>query len=347
MKLLSASAFLVLLGSVGFAQTPPPMPIWARAPSASGSFIVRLPQLVVSEAANLDDIQTDLASIRTLSGKQYAYDLLTGQQTEIPPDFYLIGYSRNSKTLFLYDREMNYYSRAWSASAAAKLAPPADMPDNQTQFLMSEDQLIAQSFKKQTARAWSPSGWVNYTMPMLERPKPGPLSVVFAPAFEGEKNDLIGNVLQLSTSPESPGAVVASGVISAMISSDGKRLIYMSQAHVFSCDINRLTPEEEAAMANAAAKTKAMSDAKQSALALLIFLSDNDDLLPENFQLSQVGPYIRDLSILNGFTFTYRGPRNFLTIENPAETELGFMPGPGGRAVAFADGHVKWFPDKK
>jgi prepilin-type processing-associated H-X9-DG protein len=25
--------------------------------------------------------------------------------------------------------------------------------------------------------------------------------------------------------------------------------------------------------------------------------------------------------------------------------ELGFVPGPGGRAVVYADGHVEWVPD--
>ena len=34
-------------------------------------------------------------------------------------------------------------------------------------------------------------------------------------------------------------------------------------------------------------------------------------------------------------------------IGNPAPTELGFTLGPGGRAVAYCDGHVKWVRGQK
>ena len=34
------------------------------------------------------------------------------------------------------------------------------------------------------------------------------------------------------------------------------------------------------------------------------------------------------------------------SIQNPADTEMGYVVGPGGSAVVFADGHAKWVSDK-
>ena len=46
----------------------------------------------------------------------------------------------------------------------------------------------------------------------------------------------------------------------------------------------------------------------------------------------------------SAFVYTYSGPTNLSKIEKPSETALGYIPSPGGRALIFADGHVKWEP---
>ncbi|MEI7984375.1 MAG: hypothetical protein WCI55_02005 [Armatimonadota bacterium] len=94
-----------------------------------------------------------------------------------------------------------------------------------------------------------------------------------------------------------------------------------------------------------AAKTKAMNDAKNAALSLIIYASDMDDVLPgaEGWE-AKVKPYCLDESLLRNFNYTFRGG-NMASIGNPATTELGFTLGPGGRAVAYCDGHVKWVPN--
>ena len=98
----------------------------------------------------------------------------------------------------------------------------------------------------------------------------------------------------------------------------------------------------------AAERTKAISDSKQAALALIIYASDYDDTFPSNAGdwAEAVSPYLKNRGILDGFTYTYSGgPMS--EIESPATTEIGYKLGPGGRAVAYADGHVKWIPDGK
>lgn len=82
------------------------------------------------------------------------------------------------------------------------------------------------------------------------------------------------------------------------------------------------------------------------ALALIMYASDMDDVLPPTDRLQDIMPYLKDQSILNGFVYDYSGERNMSKVENPGETVIGYMPGNGGRAVVYIDGHVKWVPDK-
>ena len=110
-------------------------------------------------------------------------------------------------------------------------------------------------------------------------------------------------------------------------------------------EIKPLDVELARKLAAKAAKTKAMLDAKNTALSLIIYASDMDDVLPgaEGWE-AKVKPYCKDEALVRNFNYTYRGG-NMASIENPSTTELGFTVGPGGRAVAYCDGHVKWIPD--
>ena len=96
----------------------------------------------------------------------------------------------------------------------------------------------------------------------------------------------------------------------------------------------------------AAARASIISDAKQCGLGIIMYTSDNDDKFPNNTDNIQnlINPYIKNSNILDGFVYTFGG--GLATgIENPANTEIGYKPGPGGRAVVYADGHVKWRSD--
>lgn len=92
-------------------------------------------------------------------------------------------------------------------------------------------------------------------------------------------------------------------------------------------------------------RTEIISRAKQAALALIIFASDNDDNLPgkEDWR-DKIFPYSKNRSVIDMFNYTLGGG-NLKQIENPSQTELGHMAGPGGRAIAYADGSVRWKPD--
>lgn len=97
---------------------------------------------------------------------------------------------------------------------------------------------------------------------------------------------------------------------------------------------------------NAALRSRLVNQAKQVALGLIMYAGDtDDDILPGQGEWSgAIAPYLKNESLLQGFTYTFKGG-SINSIENPAATMLGYVQGPGGYAVAFADGHVKWLPE--
>ncbi len=93
-----------------------------------------------------------------------------------------------------------------------------------------------------------------------------------------------------------------------------------------------------------AEKQRAMSTAKQVGTALAMYAADADDEFPLNNQKDSVSPYIKNPKMLDKFVYTFGGG-NPSGSGNPAQTEIGYVAGPGGRAVVYADGSVKWVPD--
>lgn len=97
----------------------------------------------------------------------------------------------------------------------------------------------------------------------------------------------------------------------------------------------------------AAKRTELMNQAKQVATGLHIYAADtDDDRFPsqEEFSSGVLSPYLKYDSLLQGFVYTFKGG-SINSIENPVGTMIGYVAGPGGFAVAYADGHVKWLPE--
>ncbi len=98
-------------------------------------------------------------------------------------------------------------------------------------------------------------------------------------------------------------------------------------------------------------RTATMQNAKQIGLAVMMYAQDYDENfpLPGNGVQDAVGPYLRNPSVFEnpgngspGFTFSYNGSTSMSAIGKPATTQLGYVSGPGGRAIIWADGHVTW-----
>ncbi len=95
------------------------------------------------------------------------------------------------------------------------------------------------------------------------------------------------------------------------------------------------------------ARRNALSFAKQSGTAAAIYSSDYDDFLPISGGQARdaLMPYLKNGRILDSVVWTNLTGQNSSKLANPSETVLGYVPGPGGRAVIYADTHVVWVPD--
>jgi len=91
-----------------------------------------------------------------------------------------------------------------------------------------------------------------------------------------------------------------------------------------------------------------LSNVKQIGLGMMLYASSFDDVLPPNEDWqNSIMPFIKNSDLMKGFVFSYIGDRKLNSIENPATTILGYIEGPGGRAVVFADSHAEWIDDRK
>lgn len=135
-----------------------------------------------------------------------------------------------------------------------------------------------------------------------------------------------------------------------LVTTDGDREIlsaysiyYYSRGTLFAAPIVRIPMTEYLAIE----KSRTMQRAKQVGLGLMMYAQDYDEAFPppgDNIS-DIVDPYLRDQSLMQGFTPLYK-ETNLTAIQQPATTPIGFINGPGGQAVIYADGHVKW-QDKK
>jgi prepilin-type processing-associated H-X9-DG protein len=146
---------------------------------------------------------------------------------------------------------------------------------------------------------------------------------------------------------EYQSAFIALDATEASISPTGDALYYTSQGIGYVRSFVRMSKAEFLKVLAEAQRMEVMNKAKQAALGLLMYAADYDDNMPmkEADILAILFPYLKDGEVLKGFVYTFAGG-SLLPLSSPSDTELGYIPGPGGRAVAYADGHVGWVPDK-
>ncbi len=152
--------------------------------------------------------------------------------------------------------------------------------------------------------------------------------------------------LESGAQSESPRALVCADSSQGWISPKGDQILYISQGAAFVTSLFRFSREEFEQARNAARKAQAISNAKQIALAAQMYAQDHDENLPSGGGdiKGLLAPYLKNPSLLENLVYTHGGGP-LAAIERPAETELGYVRGPGGRAILYADGHVKWKDD--
>jgi len=146
--------------------------------------------------------------------------------------------------------------------------------------------------------------------------------------------------------------LVASDSALAEVAPQGDAILYMAHGAAFYREIRRTSADTIREMQDRADREQYLKNAKQIAIALLMYVQDYDEMFPPNFGdegVSQVLlPYLKNPSVFEvdgAFAFRYRmDGQSLANIELPATTEVGYLELPNGRMVIYADGHVKWQP---
>jgi hypothetical protein len=143
---------------------------------------------------------------------------------------------------------------------------------------------------------------------------------------------------------ESSFAVVSTDGAQPALSPSGSAVAYISQGVVMVRSLVHVPKEAFEKARDAALRQVVMSKAKQIGVALHMFAADMDGAFPDNKGWEdKLSPYSRNRQMLDGFNYTFGGgPLS----GDPSKKSLGFLSGPGGRAVVYADGHVVWEADQ-
>jgi hypothetical protein len=147
-----------------------------------------------------------------------------------------------------------------------------------------------------------------------------------------------------------PRALVCADSRWAMPSPDGGALLYVAEGGAWVTPLEKRPKEQVQAAVDAAQQAVAMSNAKQLGVALMMYAQDYDETLPpaDGMIKDTLLPYLKNPSLFqdpatgnDAFVYTYAGGK-LSGIQDPSTTQLGYLAGGAGRAIIYADGHVKW-----
>lgn len=153
---------------------------------------------------------------------------------------------------------------------------------------------------------------------------------------------------------EDRATLIAADSALAEVSPKGDAILYAAHGAAFFREIKRIDAQQLRKALNQAEREKYLKQAKQIALATLMYVQDYDELFPPNFGNEGVAevlmPYIKERGVfeVDGvFAFRYLLDGQWIgNLDSPASTEVGYLEVSGGRMVIFADGHVKWVPNR-
>jgi hypothetical protein len=164
---------------------------------------------------------------------------------------------------------------------------------------------------------------------------------------EGQTTLPVGTLwLETTESSEKPRVLVSADSPGGQFTPGGDAVLFHSQGSLLVAPIVRIDKATLAAARETARRMVVLNNGKQIGLAAHMYAQDHDEVLPNAEDInSKLNPYIKSPGIFEGFNYTFSGGP-IKDVAKPAETELGFVTGPGGRAVIYVDGHVMWKQDK-
>lgn len=130
------------------------------------------------------------------------------------------------------------------------------------------------------------------------------------------------------------------------VTRDAKYCVVEYNRALFLTEIVRLSKEQKEAIEKQSVIQKALHVGKMVGVAIHLFFMDNEKMPPKEGFQGEVLPYIKSEDMLSQFVYTASEDLDLENADNLHQIEVGFVPGPGGRAVVYGDGHVVWVPDK-
>jgi hypothetical protein len=144
---------------------------------------------------------------------------------------------------------------------------------------------------------------------------------------------------------EQPRALLSAFAEKAALSPRADSVLYTDDRGAWVLRPLSIPKEAYFAAGAAAQRAVTLSHGKQLGTALHMYAQDNAERLPgaDEPVNSLISPYLKNDALFEGFVYTFGGGP-LSSIEKPAEQVLGHVMGPGGRAMIYADGHVRWEP---
>lgn len=159
--------------------------------------------------------------------------------------------------------------------------------------------------------------------------------------------------LESPVKSDAPRALVSADCDWAIPAPDASAILYGSEGTALVVPVQRLPKQTVLAAIQEAQQQTTMSNAKQLGLAMMMYVQDYDERFPPpDLSVKDVLlPYVKNTRVFtnpatnqDAYTFQFEAP-TLKGIAKPAESVLGYVTGPGGRAVIYVDGHVKWEPE--
>lgn len=148
--------------------------------------------------------------------------------------------------------------------------------------------------------------------------------------------------LETTVRSEKPRSLLAADAEWGRLSPTGETVLYVDDKGTWAIRPLRMPREAFVQARLAAQREQLMNNGKQLGLALHLYAADHDERFPSpEGVVAALQPYLKSAVLFEGFTYTYGGG-SLADIEKPAEVPLGHVIGAGGRAVIYADGHVRW-----
>ena len=133
----------------------------------------------------------------------------------------------------------------------------------------------------------------------------------------------------------------------ALVNPQETKVLFRAHGAAFVSDLIPINLEAAIRSLTEKAIEEAKSIAKQNATSAIIYASDYDDVLPFSSASARdaLYPYIKNRFLQDNVIWTNLTGQKLTELSDPSKTELGYVAGPGGRAIIFADSSVRWRPD--